>query len=275
MAPQLEDFKALRVSPSILRDAEAALRALTRLPDYPTRRRPDLMSVSFGSAAALHLAGSDEFTRHIGRTFIFGGFADWHDTIRFSVAGREALPHDPLNRPVVYLNLLPHFGVGSDHHQDLTDGWRTFCERTWGQPEMKERAAYQNIAAELAHNVAPDARDLFLEGCSCNDNPEDAVQRCDVALEHAGDTFAWLDPRPHLESVRSPTYLIHGRDDDVIPYTEAARLASCFPADNGAEVLITGLYSHTRQDDGQHGASGKWQELKTLSRILKILAGAQ
>jgi len=275
MAPKLRAFMELRVSRSLLSDAEASLRALIRLADYPLRERPDLMSVSFGSAAAIHLAGSDEFAHQIGRTLIFGGFADWNDTLRFSVAGRGALPHDPLNRAVVYRNLLPHFDVPSAYHQALSDGWLRFCKRTWGQPTMKERPAYESIATELAEGVHPGARDLFLEGCSCDADPEAAVRRCDAALGRSGDTFAWLDPRPKLGAVCSQTYLVHGRDDDVIPYTEAERLGAAFPDDGRIEVLITGLYSHTRQDEARAGSSGKWRELKTLTRIVRILAGAR
>ncbi len=61
----------------------------------------------------------------------------------------------------------------------------------------------------------------------------------------------------------------------MIPYTEAARLAAGFTGETQAEVLITGLYSHTRKEDaGQHTAS-PWQEFKTLSRILRVLSGAK
>jgi pimeloyl-ACP methyl ester carboxylesterase len=42
--------------------------------------------------------------------------------------------------------------------------------------------------------------------------------------------------------VRRPVTVAHGREDDVIPFEHAARLAAALPH---AEVHVTGLYDHT------------------------------
>jgi len=76
-----------------------------------------------------------------------------------------------------------------------------------------------------------------------------------------------LDPRPYLSRVRAHVELVHGADDDVIPYTQSHALAARLPH---ARTHITGMYGHT-------GASGSRlaalpRELATMVRVLRVLA---
>jgi pimeloyl-ACP methyl ester carboxylesterase len=63
-----------------------------------------------------------------------------------------------------------------------------------------------------------------------------------AALERAGHHFEYLDPEPWLSRVRVPVTVIHGREDDVIPFEHAERLASMAPR---SRHLVTGMYAHT------------------------------
>jgi len=270
MTPELRAFRTLRVENNIFTDAENARRALSGLPDRPTETKPDVMSISFSSAAALHLASQEE----IGRLFIFGGFSNWEDALRFSIAGRGSLPHDPLNRPAVYINLLPHMQVPAEEHASLRGAWLGFCRRTWGRPEMKARARYQPIAEELSRAIHEEFRPLFLEGCAADHSTEQALVRCEEALRRSEGAFDWLEPATAAGMVRAKTTLIHGRRDDVIPVSEANRLAAYFSPETPVEVLVTGFYSHTQSERENSERVTPFGELKTLLRILKAL-GAQ
>src|SRR5205085_2179529 len=85
-------------------EARAAHDAFLALPDLPRGIDPGMLSVSFGSYSAIELAAE----RPISSVIVFGGFASFEDAIRFSMRGVEGRPHDPLNRPAVFMNLFDH-----------------------------------------------------------------------------------------------------------------------------------------------------------------------
>ncbi len=252
-APFLPDFLALRVEPRLVDDAERALDALLATIGRPPGR-PAVFSISFGSFPALRLAAARP--GEIASLVVFGGFADWEETMRFCLNGAPGFPHDPLNRPVVFLNLL-------DAPDAVAHAWRAFVVETWGRPEMKADAAWRPVAERLAAALDPSHRLLFRQGCGL----APGARLIDDALE--SDRRPWLDPRPHLASLRSRVHLVHGRDDDVIPFTQSQRLAESIPH---ARVLLTGLYDHTGQAKLRPGTL--WRELRTMVAIVRALAAS-
>ena len=54
-----------------------------------------------------------------------------------------------------------------------------------------------------------------------------------------------LEPAAHLQDVRVPTRLIHGRGDRLIPFTECLRLVEGLPDESLEGHTVTGLFSHS------------------------------
>ncbi len=261
LCPFLPELRALRVGPTLVPDTAASYEALRALPDLPRGVRPGVFSLSFGSYPAIHLAAS----RDVGALVLFGGFASFEDVIRFSIEGDPGRPLDPLNRPVVFLNLFEHLeGLPADPER-LRRAWITFVRRTWGRPAMKERAAYAPLAEELAARLPRDARELFRIGAGVAPGGRSRVA---AALERGRASLAHLDPAPVAGAIRAPITIVHGRDDDVIPHTHAAMLAAVMPPH--ARVLETGLYAHT----GQGGIAPKAvvDEARAMVGILEAIA---
>ena len=257
VAPAIPDFLALRVTRHAALDFERALDAARPL--FPPGRRPALFSISFGSLLALRLAAARPDA--IERAILFGGYADFAGAVRFCLAGPP--PRDPLNRPVVFINLIDQLAAA--HHQPpLAAAWRRYVERTWGQPEMKEPARWLPVARAIAGELPPPLRPLFLAGCGAEPGGD---PECLAALERID--LGFLDPRPLLAQVRCPVDILHGIDDDVIPYTQAADLARALP---DARVHLTGLYAHTGR-----GRLRPWsaaRELATFARLVRLLSSS-
>jgi pimeloyl-ACP methyl ester carboxylesterase len=78
-----------------------------------------------------------------------------------------------------------------------------------------------------------------------------------------------LDPSPYLPRITGRVDLVHGKDDDVIPYEHAHRLAAGL---SRAEVRVhlTGMYGHTGAARPPLSAAAR--ELVTLVRVLRLLA---
>lgn len=216
---------------------------------------PVVFSISFGSLLAFALAAARPDA--IARLVIFGGYADFHETMRYCLTGEG---RDPLNQSVVLMNLLEHI----EHDGDVSPHWRAFCERTWGRPELKARDRFVPIAEELAARVPESVRELFLVGVGATPGAWELAERA-LAVFDARD----LDPRPHLERVRCRVDLVHGADDDVIPYTQSQALAALLP-NADVRVHITGMYGHT----GAHRPPLRVlaRELITMLRVLRAMA---
>src|SRR5690606_38887308 len=144
-------------------------------------------------------------------------------TIRFALTGRLRrdgrdvdLPRDPLNAPVVILNVLPFLGpeLGDDvDRARLAGALREAAHRTWGREELKRPGARDPIIHGVAESLPERERDLLLVACGLRPGAGDLLE---AGLARAGDAFAFADPGPHLGEIEAPVAVVHGRDDDVI-----------------------------------------------------------
>lgn len=260
LAPFLPGFVDLRVTAEVIDDFAATVRWMARRRTGPI----GLFSISFGSLPALRIAAG-ELGDRVSHVICFGGYADFADAMRFALSGDN---RDPLNQPAVFINLIDELDAGP-HRDALIAGWMAYMRRVWGRPEMKAADRYRPIAAEVAASIPKAARELFEIGCGLRPG---ALELCRAALARRGVAVDFVDPRPHLSTVRSKVYLIHGRDDDVIPHTHAEMLRRSMPPAARAEVLLTGLYDHTRSAAEGGVVSRARLLMRESSSMLRILA---
>ncbi len=272
LAPFLPSYLRLEVVPVVLDELERALDALLAHPARPRDRLPGVMSISFGSMPALRLAarrGED-----LSSVLVFGGFADFRRTLRFALRGEDGRLNDPLNAPAVATNLLPFFeaadGIASEQDRErLRAALLAYCGRTWGRPEMKVDRAYVAQAEALAVGLEEPVRELFLRSCRVTPGIEEVIER---TLARAGGHFDWIDPRPDFSAIRRPVTLVHGVNDDVIPFEESRALLEALAPHTRTELLLTGLYGHTHVDGVGHGPRELAGELVSMGRILRAMA---
>ncbi len=267
-APFLQDFERLILAPSVLAQAEHALSSLCAMPDRPAGR-PGVFSISFGVLPALHLASDEACARRIHAAVLFGGYARLPDVLRFCVRGEPGIAHDPLNRPVVFMNLLSHLDHGLDDTGPLLSAWRAYVERTWGRPEFKRDGQADAVAREIAGSLDERARSLFARTTGIEPGADTLLE---AALARAGSSLDWLASEPRARGVRIPTYVLHGADDDVIPHGHAETLGAMLPEKFLRGVHVTGLYGHTGSSIRAAGSAA--HELKTLLGALGAIASA-
>lgn len=257
--PLLPEFRRLAVGPTLVDDALATL-------DMVTARegRVGVFSISFGSFPAIHCAA--ERPDVVRGLTLFGGYASFEDAIRFSLEGNPDRPHDPLNRPVVFINLVDHLPDLPEDRAPLRAAWVSYVRRTWGRPWMKEEANWRPISDEIAARVPSEFLAAFEAGTGAGPGGAEMIER---ALETGHETLLHLDPVDAAAKVRCPVAVVHGRDDDVIPHDHAQMLADAM-SQTRARVLLTGLYGHTASGVVDLGAlSG---ELEAMGGILEAIA---
>tara|TARA_B100000959_G_scaffold263034_1_gene302006 strand:- start:1344 stop:2282 length:939 start_codon:yes stop_codon:yes gene_type:complete len=244
LSPSIPDYRELILRPGAALDFQDAVAFFLKHPKFPPGAQVGIMSISFGSWLALEAAASPELCKRICGVMIYGGFGDWRQTMRFCLEGMPgAHPprlHDPLNRPVIYLNLLDTIPDAPEDLSAIEDAWRTYVKATWGREIYKRGGRHAEVARKLASGLERKLRPLFLEGCGV-DSPSN--ERIHAALK-ASDNREWLDPRSRLENILCPVSLVHGADDDVIPIEELDRLKEAFPAGHPVETFRTGLFAH-------------------------------
>jgi pimeloyl-ACP methyl ester carboxylesterase len=227
--------------------------------------RPHLLAISFGVLPATRAAGTTHAGR-IGGLFVFGGYADFESLVSYTLTGDadgEHNPdHDPLDVPVLFVNVW--------EDEALLSGWVEFIRTTWGRPEMRELAARREVARRLGEALPKSSRDVFLVGCGVGRGASELLRE---AIDRAPQRQRLLDPKLHLGGVRCPVWLAHGRDDDVIPYTQLARLAQAFPAHVEVKTYLTGLFTHTAGARRTRLRAAA-EEARTLIGMLTALSAA-
>jgi len=266
--PQLD----LVVSARSANDVALALGELARECRTIALPPPAMMSISFGCLPALTVAANPSHRRDLAALILFGGYADFEATVRFALTGRAfdgttplTLPHDPLNTPALFINLLPHLEVAGDPAR-LHEAWLEMARRTWGRPELRPAERRRPIAEALAATLAEDQRSLFRIGCGL---AEGGAELLEQALARGREALRFADPRPHLSALRVPVLVAHGRDDDVIPWNEARKLAGAVAPSTVVRVAITGLFGHTGAVlPSPHALASELGNLSTLLRGL-------
>jgi pimeloyl-ACP methyl ester carboxylesterase len=268
LAPFLRDHCGLRVSERSTDDLAAAFEEAERL----NLGKPAVFSISFGSQPAIALAARENYRDRVGALVLFGGFADFRASVRFCLTGRAdyqgkelAMTHDPLNAPVVWMHLLDVLQLSCDRERVLA-AWQEMVERTWGKMELKAPGARDPIAHDIAERLAEPDRSIFLLGCGLR---EGGPAHLETALPLIQQKYAFTDPRAALQRITAPIAIVHGRDDDVIPWFEAEKLKAAAP---NAKLLITGLYGHTGAASVSPRALAR--ELVTMVGVVRTLANA-
>lgn len=264
LSPFLPDFTALLVKESLTDDLERAYQRLLLDPRRPAGRAPGLFSISFGSLPCLRLAARPTRAESVGGLLVFGGYADFSATLAHCLGRGAGGPRDPLNPPVVFLNLLPW--LEAPEPELLTAALRRYVEATWGRPEMKDPLRHHPIAQGIGQELTGRTARLFRQATGLDDG---AFATAQAALDRRGAPPD-LDPRPALGQIRCPVHLVHGVEDDVIPHTELDALAAAFPAHSRPATYKTGLYAHTGRG-GWAAAGGALSEVRTMFGMLRAI----
>ncbi len=140
----------------------------------------------------------------------------------------------------------------------LIEGWRRYVKATWGRPELKVGTEFIAIAESIAPDLPQAIRELFLIGVGARPG---AAPLALEALSRFDDRD--LDPRPYLPRLRCRVDLVHGIDDDVIPYEHSHALHALLPT---SRVHVTGMYGHTGAS--KPGLPTAAKELATMLRVL-------
>lgn len=236
--PSLPTMIGLRMEEALLEDTTAAFLNFSALFQVPSA----VFSVSASSIAALYLGAKARTSTKISQMMLFGGFYHWAETLNYAITGKISKETnrkvDPLNLPVVLLNVIEDLPLNEKERPLLSDGWRAFVEGVWEDPEFQHFDQYSEVALDISKRIPEPLHSIFLKGCSVE---KGGVEYAKIGIAKCTRDTSWLDPVPLLQDLKCPLHIAHGREDGVVPYTDAKRIAKHVP---NSHVYLTGLAHH-------------------------------
>jgi dienelactone hydrolase len=253
VTPDIPEFSRFEVTPVATDRIEAAARWLASDSGLAATGQIGLMGISFSGGLAVVAAGRASVRDRLLYVFSFGGHDDLGRVLAYFCSGGECeaaglpTPHD-YGVAIVLLNVAEHL-VPPDQLEPLRVAvrrflWASYLDRIDKPGAQREFAALREVARTLPEPAATLLRYV-------NDR--------DVAyLGHRLQPYVGLyTDQPALSPARSPAplapiYLLHGREDNVIPASESRHLADRLRGHVPVRLLVTDLISHVDADEPAH-----------------------
>lgn len=249
VTPELPDLLQYRITPRLPDLIEDAAAWTAGQPGIAPDGRVGLVGISFAGGLSIVAAGRPAVAPRVAFTVSFGGHGDLARVLRYLCTGVQA---DGTSRPphdygvvIILLNaadrLLPPEDVEPLRHGILTFLRASHIDMV---DHTRARLVFDEAIALEAGLAPAAARLLHLV------NTRDVAALGPILLPHV-EGFA-ADPALSPErspAPRSPVFLLHGADDNVIPAIESARLAENLAArGTPVRLLVTPLITHAEVD---------------------------
>ena len=254
LAPQHADFASFRFSVDPVPRIVAAFEHAAALPGIQEGRRVGLLGFCVGGGASLCAAADRRIRGRVRFVATFGAAYDLRNFGRYALTGesdhgREVIRGKPqkLWGMVILANMAPRIGLAGDEERirryvaELLEGDERAIARAWD--------ALSPAAQEVLGIVGTGGRAAV----------HDLVER------HIGAVPSeWLSPRDVVHLIRCPVFLFHGRQDPLVPYTEAIKLHEALALRVPTRLLVSDLAGHTEVGPLQ----SPWTRLKEAARFL-------
>lgn len=234
LVPDIASLRALQVGAENVGEIADAALWLSEQPAWASRGKVGIVAISFAVGPAL-LAALDERARERVHFFVgVGGYYDIVEAIAFFTTGAykedgrwKRIEADPYGK---WVFVKSNAGKLADPLE------RTLLEEI-AERKLDDPGA---VIADLASRLGPDGRAVM--NLVENREPERVAALVARLPAEIRDEIAGLDPaRGDLTRLAAHVILIHGRADDVIPYTESVALAAALPPGQSALYLVDGL----------------------------------
>ncbi|MDO8794879.1 MAG: hypothetical protein Q7J25_09690 [Vicinamibacterales bacterium] len=262
VTPEIPELGQFDITPALTDRIEEAAVWLAAESGMAPTGRIGLMGVSFSGGLSVVAAGRPSLRDHVSYVLSFGGHDDLPRVLRYLCTGIEAAPGGATAAPYTTAPRSPHdYGVAiillgiadrlvpPDQAAALRAGVRRFLGASALDQVDKPQAEREFAALRVLARDLPEPSRTLLE----------YVNDRDVA--HLGPRLlpyiAFYGDAPALSAARSPkpsapVFLLHGRDDNVIPAVESEYLAEHLRGQAPVRLLVTDLISHADADQPAH-----------------------
>jgi fermentation-respiration switch protein FrsA (DUF1100 family) len=270
LVPDLSGYRELRIRPSDTREIADAFAWVGRQPELAPAGRAGMFAFSYSVGPAVLAALEDDIREQVRFVVGLGGYHDLPRAMRFFTtgwfehAGRwQRITPDDTGRMVLVYSSLDYLAGGDD--QARSD--RALFDRMVAQRTRDPRADLSPLAAQLSAAARP------VYELAVNDDPArfaELYARLPVAMRADIDQ---LDLARHdLGLLQARLLLVHGRNDNLIPWPESLALAAAVPEGQARVYLIRGVIGHVDMGISSLFSWRFWREdLPDLWRLWRVI----
>lgn len=265
LTPELPGFRELRIRPSDAREIADAFAWLVRRPELAPEGRAGMFAFSYSAGPALLAALQDDIREQVRFIVGVGGYHDLPRAMRFFTTGwfehegqwQRISPDDTGKMVLVYSSL--------DYLAERSD--RALFERMVAQRMRDPRADLAPLAAELG------SEGKAVYALAVNTDPArfaELFARLPKAMRADLDQLNLA--RHDLAPLKARLMLVHGRNDNLIPYPESLALAAAVPRGQARVFLIQRVLGHVELKGADLFSWRFWREdLPDLWRLWRVI----
>jgi dienelactone hydrolase len=266
---ELPDLKQYRITPRSTDMIEDAARWLSAGSGFAPDGRVGIIGISFAGGLSVVASARPSVRDHVAYVLAFGGHGDLPRTLRYLCTGIEPggasrPPHD-YGIAIILLGVADQV-VPPDQAQPLRNAILAYLHASHVDMWDKEQAQIEFARAkEMAESLDQPARTLMRYV-----NERDVAHLGPVLLPHVTNLGGDEAMNPARSAAPSaPVYLLHGKDDNVVPAIESVLLGSSLASRGVAvHVVVTPLVTHAEVDRAA-SASDVWHLVRFWAQMLK------
>ncbi|MBI1875955.1 MAG: hypothetical protein HYZ58_17925 [Acidobacteria bacterium] len=263
--PSLKRYQLTSESTDMIEDAGVWL---SRRPNLGSIARPALMGISFSGGLSIVAAGRPALRDRLAYVFSFGGHADLPRVLQFlaNEEDRARSPHD-YGVAILLLNVVTQIDgfVPAPQVAPLARAIETFLWASRLTTIDQHAADVEFEHARQLGRALPEPSAALMK--LVNDRDVKALgPRLLPYLAALGDDPALSPERSPPPA--APVYLLHGRDDTVIPAEESRHLAQYLEGKAPVDLLVSGLLIHA-DAAGHPSIIDGWKLVAFWSRLLQ------
>lgn len=265
LAPDLRGFRELRVRPADAREIADAFAYITRRPELAPDGRAGMAAFSYSVGPALLAALQDDIREQVRFVVGVGAYHDLPRAMRFFTTGWfehggtwQRMTPDDTGKMVLVYSSLDYLADGSD---------RAVFDRMLALRMRDPHADLTPLAAELSLDA------YAVYALAVNTDPArfpELFARLPRAMRADIDQ---LDLARHdLGPLKARLILVHGRNDNLIPYPESLALAAAVPEGQASVFLIQRVLGHVDMSISNLLSWRFWREdLPDLWRLWRVI----
>jgi fermentation-respiration switch protein FrsA (DUF1100 family) len=265
LAPDLRGFRELRIRPADTREIADAFAHVVARPELAPDGRAGMVAFSYAVGPAILAALQDDIRDRVRFVVGVGGYYDLPRAMRFFTTGWfeqggtwQRITPDDTGRMVLVYASLDYLADGAD---------RAVFDRMVAQRTRDPQTDLSPLAAELSNG----ARAVY--ALAANPDParfDELYARLPGAMRADIDR---LDLARHdLGPLKARLLLLHGRNDNLIPWPESLALAGAAPAGQARVFLIRRVLGHVDLSVSGLRTWRFWREdLPDLWRLWRVI----
>lgn len=254
---ELPDSRDYRIQPSDVQSIGDAARWLR----HTTGRPVGLLGLSFSGGLVLMAAAEPQYSNDVSFVFSVGAHDDLYRVATFYATGADPLPDGNVERAVP--NNYGPWILEYEHLEDFVQPADTAAIRAAFRARLTENYPLEKTLIAAMTSAQKAEYDRIL-----NITSRDPSLLFDSNKKHAAE-MATVSPHGHLAGLRVPVYLLHGRDDTIIPFAEEEWLVKDLPHGTLKESLISPLIAHVSTTKSKSGIWDTWQLIHLLAQVME------